>query len=195
MWLWLQIVYALVAWSIAIRAVLRTAKLSGLLDVSLLKLVRGLARQKKDTEIAALCDDLNSSAVSEVLREPVTLGEDMGARVNQAIALSAPPSTAMRGMATIGTSLGFLGAIATMRTGVDVGGAQRAMARAIECALLGFVTAIPLWTAITVSSRHMKTVRTALDKLADAREGTDPGETIEQNTPKDSPVSGVDDSE
>ncbi len=171
MWLALQSVYAMVAWSIALRAVVRSARLSGLLDASVLKLCKRLLTAKHESSIKELCDQLGSAPLSEVLRESVSPTEDVFARVDRAVAMTAPPTTALRGLATIGTSLGFLGAIATMRASVDTGGAQRAMAQAIECALLGFVTAIPLWTAVTISGKHTRSARLALDKLADMRDG------------------------
>ena len=181
MWIWIQATYAAIAWSVALRAVIRSARLNGQLDASLLKHVQKLVGSKHEAQIEALCVELNSEAISEVIREPVFSAEDVFSRVKQAIAMSAPPTTAMRGMATIGTSLGLLAAIATMRSSFDTGGSQRAVAQAIECALLGFVTAIPLWTAIGVCAKHVKPARLALDKLAEIREDLpDPESSKEQ---------------
>lgn len=188
MWIWIQATYAIIAWSVALRAVIRSARINGQLEPALLKLVQKLVATKQEAQIEALCDELNAEAISEVIREPVLSAEDVFARVKQAIAMSAPPTTAMRGMATIGTSLGLLGAIATMRSSFDTGASQGAVAQAIQCALLGFVTAIPLWTAIGVCAKHVKPARIALDKLAEIRENLPNPESA-----KDQQLAGVKD--
>ena len=179
MWLWIQATYAVLAWGVALRAVIRSARINGQLDPSLLTHVQKLVSRQQESQIEALCIELNSEAISEVIRERVFGAEDVFARVKQAVAMSAPPTTAMRGMATIGTSLGLLGAIATMRSSFDTGASQAAVAQAIECALLGFVTAIPLWTAIGVCAKHVKPARIALDKLAAIREDLPDAESSE----------------
>jgi hypothetical protein len=171
MWLILQGAYALVAWSIAVRAVVRVSDLVGALDPALMRRVRALVAEGRGTECGALADRLENPTISLLLKGEDD--EDAYERLDDALAMSAPPTKALRGMATIGTSFGLLAAIATLRFGMP-SGATRAAGAAFESALLGFVTAVPLWTAIGVCGLRMKRCAVLLEKLAAARTGEEP---------------------
>ncbi len=166
MWLVLQGVYALVAWSIAVRAVARSAAISGALDAPVVEAARAL--RARGEGYAALSTEAMHPAIAWVLGAEAD-GELASDRADEMVSECAPPSRALRGMATIGTSLGLLGAIATLRGIVGGGGASAA--RAFESALLGFVTAIPLWTALAVAGQRMRRVSVQLHRLAEVVDG------------------------
>lgn len=156
-----QGVYALVAWWIAARAVVRMASLVGALDGGVLEAVRAVKRRGRSVA------ELATGEMHEALVPLFTAerdGELASDRADELLTDCAPPTNAMRGMATIGTTLGLLAAIATLR-GAAGGGAALA-AKAFGSALMGIATAIPLWTALAIAGRHMKRVSAKVHRLA-----------------------------
>lgn len=178
MWLWLQGVYALAAWAYSVRVVARVASLAGAIDGGVIEAVRALRRQGEGLDALIASDELHPDVqwVLCAARE----GELATDRMEWVLARTAPPSLALRGLATIGTSLGLLGAIVTLRGVIGGGGGA---ARAFESALLGFVTAIPVWSALALAAqRSRRTARQCerlaelldLDPSADASVGSEP---------------------
>jgi hypothetical protein len=163
MWLIVQGTYALFAWWWAARVVARAATLAGALDPQVLAAVRALVRRGRVDACDGLAERVGVSAITEVLcahRE----GDEPIDRLDGVLAREAPPHRALRGLATIGTMLGLLAAIATLRGGGSG-------TRALESALMGFSTAIPLWTAVGLSVSRWRRASRALEKLAAARMG------------------------
>lgn len=162
MWLWLQGVYALAAWAYSVRVVARVASLAGAIDGGVLEAVRAL-RQRGEGLDALLASDALHPDVRWVLR---SAHEDELAtdRVDAVLAKTAPPSLTLRGLATIGTSLGLLGAIVTLRGVIGGGGGA---ARAFESALLGFVTAIPVWSALALAGQRTRRTARQCERLAE----------------------------
>jgi len=157
-----QWAYALLAWSIAGRVVVRISTMAGVMDGGLVEATRALCRRGRSTDVL-VTDELHP-AIAAVLTaaQDVELASD---RADALLSEYAPPTNAMRGMATIGTTLGLLAAIATLRSST-VGGEALA-AKAFGSALLGIATAIPIWTAIAISGRQWKRIASKVHALAD----------------------------
>ncbi|MBL8678357.1 MAG: hypothetical protein JNK05_04285 [Myxococcales bacterium] len=170
MWSVVQGLYAVVAWSIAVRAVARTSALLGALDPALISQAKSLVRRGDRGGATALVERAGHPALVFVV-EAEKDDEDVLDRVDVVGLEYGPPTRGLRGMATIGTSLGLLAAIATILT--SVASPSRGAAQAFERALMGFVTAIPLWTAATIAGQQMRRVRKSLDRFGLALAGDD----------------------
>jgi hypothetical protein len=173
LWFIAQGVYACAAWSFAARAVVRSADLAGVLASPLVSRARSWRGPEARARRRRIAQQLNSPAVSLLMQEPLEEGEHFVDRLDDALGLAAPPSRAMRGMATIGTMFGLLAAIALLR---GRAGDARVAAAAFECALLGFVTAVPLWTAVGVCGARARRSALGLERLASALDGDGPAE-------------------
>ncbi len=165
MWMIVQGAYALVAWSVAVRAVSRAAALAGAVDGGVVEAVRAARRAGRSTQQLA-SDQMHPALVSVLSAE--TDGELGSDRADEVRMDYAVPVSALRGMATIGTSLGLLAAIATLRS--STGGGEAVAARAFGSALLGFATAVPMWSALALAGRHARYASKQLHRLALALE-------------------------
>lgn len=162
MWLWLQGVYALAAWAYSVRVVARVSALAGALDGAVIDAVRALRRRGEGLDALLASDELHPD-VQWILR--ANAEEELASdRAEVVLAKTAPPSLTLRGLATIGTSLGLLGAIVTLRGVIGGGGGA---ARAFESALLGFVTAIPVWSALSLAAQRMRRTARQCERLAE----------------------------
>jgi|LNFM01.1.fsa_nt_gb hypothetical protein len=200
MWSAVQGVYALVAWTIATRAVTTTASLLGALEPTLISRVRQLVRSGNGAAAVSLVERAGHPALLSIAQATAD-GEEPLDRVDAVVLDYGPPTRALRGMATIGTSLGLLAAIATILGSVS--STSRGAAAAFERALMGFVTAIPLWTAATIAGQQMRRVRKSLERIGlafsgeelDQRSGDEAASEREQQTPKDDGARSDDGSE
>lgn len=156
-----QGVYALLAWSVAGRAVVRISAIAGVMDGGVVEATRALRRRGATVDV--LVTDEMHPAIAAVLVADRD-GESASDRADALLGDCAPPTNAMRGMATIGTTLGLLAAIATLRSSTLAG--EALAAKAFGSALMGIATAIPLWTAIAIAGRQMKRVSSRVHALA-----------------------------
>ncbi|MFO0557230.1 MAG: hypothetical protein U0269_04375 [Polyangiales bacterium] len=156
-----QGVYALLAWSIAGRAVVRISTIAGVMEGGVVEATRALRRRGLTVDV--LVTDEMHPAIAAVLTADRD-GESASDRADALLGDCAPPTNAMRGLATIGTTLGLLAAIATLRSSTLAG--EALAAKAFGSALMGIATAIPLWTAIAIAGRHMKRVSSRVHALA-----------------------------
>lgn len=170
MWSVVQGAYAIVAWFFAVRAVAKTSALLGALDPALVSRARQLSRSGDRDGVRSVVENAGHPALAFVVQAE-SEGEDPLDRVDIVALEYGPPTRGLRGMATIGTSLGLLAAIATILTSVSA--PSRGAAMAFERALMGFVTAIPLWTAATIAGQQMRRVRKSLDRFGLALAGDD----------------------
>lgn len=170
MWLAVQAVFAVFAWGVAIRAVLRVADLAGvLIESKLVETTRALTKQGDHDGLRRLGQALDSANLQAIVAVSESELLELDLRVNAAVDAVRPPLGALRGMATIGTSLGLLAVIVRLHHGLQIGSAGAAMMGVLDSAVLGFVTALPLWTAIGLVQPKMRRIVERLDALAEAR--------------------------
>ncbi len=185
-WLLAQGAYAIGAWGFAARAVWQSAVLVGLLSAPLASRVLAWRRANEDERARAFAREVHNPVISLLMEVPLEEGELADDRLADALAMAAPPSKALRGMATIGTLFGLFAAIGMLRS---AGADARVAPAAFECALLGFVTAIPLWTAVAVCGVRARRITLALERLALAIDG----ETQAEDASRDDPRGAVSD--
>jgi hypothetical protein len=161
MWMIVQGAYAVLAWSIAGRAVVKISTIAGVMDGGVVEATRALRRRGLSADVLVTGEMHPAIAAVFVADRD---GDSASDRADGLLSECAPPINGMRGMATIGTTLGLLAAIATLRSST-VGGEALA-AKAFSSALMGIATAIPLWTAIAIAGRHMKRVSARVHALA-----------------------------
>ena len=178
MWLWLQGAYALAAWAYSVRVVARVASLAGAIDGGVIEAVRALRQRGEGLDALIACDELHPD-VQWVLRagREDELATD---RMELVLAKTAPPSLTLRGLATIGTSLGLLGAIVTLRGVIGGGGGA---AKAFESALLGFVTAIPVWSALALAGQRSRRTARQCERLAELLDVDPSADTLAESEP------------
>lgn len=170
LWLVLQVLYASVAWYFAARAVHRTAYFSGEVGEPLAATVRELRRVGRAADVARLGAALEPSPAGVLLADDTEYvsAEELVAESERTLAARTPPDRMLRGLATVGTTLGLLAAIAALRTGLNAGpGApfDRAVGNALDSAVAGFVTALPCWTAVGLCRTSVRRARRGLEQL------------------------------
>jgi len=196
----LQVVFAIIVWSVAARAVWRSRAYGGPALRSLRwsafdgsgslspRFGRELARRFGGTPlesmVLALRGDSPMATDSEPVGELSSVGESSDAErvglLDDVVDSLRPPIRLLRGLATAGTTAGLLAAIATLRRALGVGtqGAlEAAAARGLDCAVTGFLTALPLWTAIALCRQNFRRsydeIDLALRSTSRRRKGSD----------------------
>lgn len=168
-WTVVQILYAAGAWGLALRSVYHAARLRGLLGERLVEALLKL-RSRGDYEagqLAALLREPALSALEDAAEQSAP--ELLVSRAQSLLGLAAPPMRLLRTLATVGTSLGFLGAVITLHGAIQgpmtsAGVGALTVARAFDSAVLGFVTGLPCWGALLVCRREHQTLRRALER-------------------------------
>jgi hypothetical protein len=169
-WLAAQFAYAAMAWYFAARVVAVAYRFGGTVGRELSRTVRELRRADRDPDIARLAEALHPSPIASLLElTPETTSPiELVAEAERVSSNVAPPIRLLRSIATAGTMLGLLSAVATLRLSLDAGTATRmetTAKRAFDSAVVGFVTALPCWTAIALTRRRARETYSDLERI------------------------------
>ncbi len=175
---------------------MRTAVFGAVSGRALAGTVRELRVASRDDDISRLPSLLDAEPLAALLDT-----DDHGASAEQlvdhaitAARAAAPPVRALRSLATIGTMLGLLCAVASLRSGIDANSAAdlgRAASRALDSAVLGFVTALPCWTAAALCGRRARQTEIEMESVLlalSAREPDPSAGAVEASTTSMEPV-------
>jgi hypothetical protein len=168
LWLTAQIAFASVAWYIAARAVFQANLVGSLAGRDLAALVRDLRRAGRGSEVRRLAEALTPAPLEGLLELDAdrVSAEDLVASAQSVLDAARPPAKLLRTLATVGTSLGLLAAVATLRVALQGQSAAvmtQVASRAFESAVLGFVTALPCWTAAALCRQRLLQLYRELD--------------------------------
>lgn len=200
-WLVAQVVYASVAWWLCARWVTRTAVFGAVSGRSLAGTVRELRLASRDEDVPRLTALLHAEPLAALL-DREDLGGSAEQLVDDAITVAraaAPPIRMLRSLATMGTMFGLLCAVASLRSGIDANSAAdlgRAASRALDSAVVGFVTALPCWTAAALCGRRARQTEIEIESVLlaltatqlDPSAGTDERSTPGPMEPVDAPT-------
>jgi hypothetical protein len=185
-WLLAQCVFAAFAWTLAARAVHRVAFFGGYAGKGLAATIRELRVGGRASEVPKLAEQFGETPLTSLLQLDAdrVSAEELVSTAQEILPAIAPPIRVLRGLATIGTTLGLLAAVATLRQALDVGAAtamERAAAQAFDSAVAGFVTALPCWTAVALCRRRTWQTYAELDLvvLAMRAEGPATAQAVE----------------
>lgn len=171
-WITMQLSYAAVSWSISAGAVYRAAFNAGTAGPGLEAAIESLtARPDRESAVASFAGALGEGPVRALLDGGYddSSAEQWALRVDRAQADYAVAVRTLRGLATMGTTLGLLAAIATMRAGLEAPHAEavRTVANAaFDSAVLGFVSALPCWAALALARTHDRRTYQSLGRAA-----------------------------
>lgn len=152
-WLVAQTVFAAVAWYLSARAVVRVFAFAGYAGRPLAVTIQELRERGRGSEVHRLAELLDAAPLEAFFDiDPDRLSaEELISRAQRVLAQVAPPIRLLRGLATVATTLGLLAAVASLRSGLEAGtvaAMQTAATRALDSAVVGFVTGLPCWTAV-----------------------------------------------
>lgn len=175
-WLLVQGLFAAVAWGFSARSVVRSSRSAGSVQPALADALHEIAqRPTAEGDLARFAQALGGP-VQTLLDGPSTEAdpEQWALRAQRAYGLEQTPVRALRGLATMGTTLGLLAAVATLRAGLEApnSDAVRSVATAaFDSAVLGFVTALPCWSALAASRLYDRRTWQGLDRAVVALAG------------------------
>lgn len=174
-----QILYASIAWWFCARSVWRTETFAASSGRNLAGTLRELRAACRDTDIARLPGLLNAEALATLLDADGRRdsAERMVSDASSVSRMAAPPVRVLRSLATMGTMLGLLCAVANLRAGLDASSAGQlglAASRALDSAVAGFVTALPCWTAAALCGRRARRTEIELELVLLALTATNP---------------------
>lgn len=194
----LQVLFASAAWFVAAKAVLRAAQFTGETGAVLAATIRELRRTGREADVAQLGVVLTPSPIGGLLEDEgrCDSAEELVAEAERGLRAAAPPTRALRGLATIGTTFGLLAAVAALRTGLSQSSGlalEQAAGRALDSAVLGFVTALPCWTAVGLCRTLARRAAVSLEPVLLAlRAGPDHAATSDGDEPGEVGVEPVD---
>ena len=180
-WLAVQFAYAVSAWWFCARPVANAEHFGAAAGRELAATIRELRAAGQGGVVQRLPELLGIEALADLLElDPRTsVAEQFVERANAVTRAVAPPTRVLRSIATVGTMLGLLASVASLHGALDSAGAaamQAAAGRAFDSAVLGFVTAIPCWTAAALCGRRARQSDIELESvlLALTADETDP---------------------